>query len=330
MKEGMNQFLSVASSTDYLEKTNILNSIILGRSNMIIQYKKIQDFIPVESFLAYLMISKKQPESLKFFRTSEPPSHNEWKTTSDRLKDNYGVYAGPNALRKFNRTLEEIIQEEYGFKIDKDEDLERIKQHLKRFLPQSFEIGSIDRNEPRKVEIKKIEDKKEGKKGHRPGTKIGRKKTKTKPKGKGKGKNIDEPSETKRDEESDLAIADLTPDEDFQIIQELNIEFLQNRKNLDLNSLKKLDALITPMDSELKDFTHIYIEVEAERDDTSDWKKLDILYKDQYLPYYGLKLKQKPIISLFPLRVQVDLKSIPKYLRNKVFLIPRAYTCIVN
>ncbi|MEJ2248670.1 MAG: hypothetical protein P8Y97_03300 [Candidatus Lokiarchaeota archaeon] len=113
---------------NFLEKNNIINSIILGRSNMIIQYKKIQDFIPVENFLGYLMVTKEQPESLMFFRTSEPPSHNEWKTTSDRLKDNYGQYAGPKALRKFNRKLEELIRNEFGFKIDKEENIERIKK----------------------------------------------------------------------------------------------------------------------------------------------------------------------------------------------------------
>ncbi|MEJ2248669.1 MAG: hypothetical protein P8Y97_03295 [Candidatus Lokiarchaeota archaeon] len=165
---------------------------------------------------------------------------------------------------------------------------------------------------------------------NRPGTRVKVGKGTTKKEKKEKKSSPKTETETKEDEKSDLSVADLKPDEEFEIIQELRIEFLQNRSKMDLNSLKVLDAVIKPIDDKLEKFTHIYIEVEAERDDTSDWKKLDIIYKDQYLPYYGLKIENQNLNLLFPIRVQVDLNTIPKFLRNKIFLIPRAYTCRVK
>ncbi len=314
----------------YLSNYQLQNSLALSRNNMIINYEKMKyDFISEKNFFAVLVVNKE--EAVEFVRASEPPQHNKWNPNSDRLKDRYGS-VGANCLRTFLKEIKDILKKEYGFAdIGSDEIPNQIIKHLMKFISSDLEIEKKKSKKPKSLNIKKINKTKKGVKDkdgkggvivHIPteGPEIPPPegpREEPPPEDDKSGREIDEGISA--NPLSKVSIVNFSKEDRLEIVTILPINFLSERDSK--NGYIEAEVFLP------EDFEEIfeYLIINPYVLHGTDWLKLPVYIQRKLIRYHGLKIKD---MTVFPLKVKIDLRNIPEILRDLPRIEAEAFACI--
>lgn len=314
---------------EYLSNYKLHNTLALSRNFMIINYENIRhDFIPEDNFLA--LVTVKEQNAVEFVRASEPPKHNKWNPNSDRLRHRYTT-AGAKSLRDFFKTSKTILREEFGgVDTSSDEIPEHIRKQLLKFIPSELDIEKIKSNKPKTINIKKIEKRRKGTKdlGKKRGTLVptDTEGPDTPPPGNGPKEGerdtkdgIDEGA--KKESIKNINIVEFSKKDILEIVSNLPVSYSSERKSEE----GYIEAEISIPEDFKYDFEYIIINPYVLHG--TDWLKLPVYINRKLIRYHGLKIKN---VNIFPIKVRIDLRKIPRILRALPRIETDAFACKIK
>lgn len=311
----------------YLFQNNIKNTICLIRNSMVIRYFR-PLIITNESFLGIFSVNKSEHEKLEYLlRISEPPKHDNWGISSDRLRKLYGYTKGPETVRNIYSFFNDEIKDKFN---DDNNSKEFYNEILNDLIDLDIPIDlTFDSSKKTKNEVSDINqftiEKKDRKK------RKGEKKKKIKrPKdippdepdddgepgaGTQNGKSKDKDGEKGNENSGELndksgIVTDIEiPKKSKSIPFPYIIQF--RTKTVVKIRINLPEKLFQP-------FNVLKIDAKAFYDSLSsnDSDNLNIQYKNILLPFNTMQVDK----SFFPLDLSISLKNVPTILREMVYI----------